>query len=101
MCFSSQYCFKITILHLASFFPCFQTEAVRALNDASVRTVQLMVETEKRHVDKLRQDYASTNSILKQIELDQAIKRLARVEEQLTSLKEGKVGRAGLRLNEL
>ena len=62
------------------------------MNDDSVRTVQLMVETEKRHVDKLRQEYASTNSILKQIELDQAIKRLARVEEQLTSLKEGKVG---------
>ena len=62
------------------------------MNDDSVRTVQLMAETEKRNVDKLRQEYASSNSTQKQIELDQAIKRLARVEEQLMSLREGKVG---------
>lgn len=68
------------LLDSSFFFPLFQTEAVRALNDEKRQTVRLMVETEQRNVDKLRQALAAAGpSQRKQAELDAAGKRLARL----------------------
>ena len=53
--------------------------------------MQLMVEQERRYVDQIRQDLASSNSTKLQLELDSAVKRLAKLEQQLDDLKAGKV----------
>ena len=50
-----------------------------------------MVEQERRYVDQIRQDLASSNSTKLQLELDSAVKRLAKLEQQLDDLKAGKV----------
>ena len=61
-----------------------------------------MVEQERRNVDSLRQDLAAVSGASssscssptrdqRQIELEQAIKRLTKLEEQLEALKSGKV----------
>ena len=62
--------------------------------------MQLMVEQERRNVDKLRQELATTASAAafeppasasrkkKQNELDSAIRRLSKMQEQLAALKD-------------
>ena len=58
--------------------------------------MNLMVEEERRNVEQLRQDQAAgatsggQGSKL-QAELDNAVKRLARLEQQLEGMKSGKV----------
>ena len=79
-----------------------QTEAVRALTDEKLHTMNLMVEQERRNVESLRQDLAAasgasstTNPSMandqRQQELDQSVRRLTKLEEQLEGLKAGKV----------
>ena len=68
-----------------------QTEAIRALSGEKLHTMQLMVEQERRYVDQLRQDLASSNTTKIQLELEAAVKRLARLEGQLEDFKMGKV----------
>ena len=68
-----------------------QTDAVRALTGEKMHTMQLMVEQERRYVEQIRQDLASANSAKLQQELDSAVKRLAKLEQQLDDLKAGKV----------
>ena len=79
-----------------------QTEAVRALTGEKLHTMNLMVEQERRNVESLRQDLAaasgassitipSTAHDQRQQELDQAVRRLTKLEEQLEGLKAGKV----------
>ena len=75
------------------YFECciFQTDAIRAITEEKFHTMQLMVEQERRYVDQIRQDLASSNSTKLQLELDSAVKRLAKLEQQLDDLKAGKV----------
>ena len=68
-----------------------QTDAIRALTGEKMHTMQLMVEQERRYVEQIRQDLVSTNSAKLQMELDSAVKRLAKLEQQLDDLKAGKV----------
>ena len=69
----------------------FQTDAIKAINEEKLNTMKLMVEQERRYVDQIRQDLASSNSTKLQLELDSAVKRLAKLEQQLDDLKAGKV----------
>ena len=69
----------------------FQTDAIRAITEEKLHRMQLMVEQERRYVDQIRQDLASSNSTKLQLELDSAVKRLAKLEQQLDDLKVGKV----------
>lgn len=66
------------------------TDAVRALTGEKMHTMQLMVEQERRYVEQLRQDMACANSAKLQQELEQAVRRLGKLEEQLEGLKAGK-----------
>ncbi len=76
--------------------PLLQTDAVRALTDEKVHTMQLMVEQERRNVDQLRQEVAaaadSSASVAsrrkKQTELESAVRRLSKMQEQLDALRE-------------
>ena len=63
--------------------PFLQTEAIRALSGEKMHTMQLMVEQERRYVEQLRQDLAGSNSPKIQQELDSAVRRLAKLEQQL------------------
>ena len=56
-----------------------------------MHTMQLMVEQERRNVEQLRQDLASSNSTKIQHDLEQATKRLVKLEQQLEDFKLGKV----------
>ena len=53
--------------------------------------MQLMVEQERRYVEQVRQDLATSNSAKLQMELESAVKRLTKLEQQLDDLKAGKV----------
>ncbi len=83
----------------------FQNEAaVRALNDEKVHTMHLMVEQEQRNVDQLRLDLvhggstgfggstvlggstAAASSNRRQRELEAAVRRLERLQQQLNLL---------------
>ena len=79
----------IAYLFFHGFF--LQTDAIRALTGEKMHTMQLMVEQERRYVEQIRQDLVSTNSAKLQMELDSAVKRLAKLEQQLDDLKAGKV----------
>ena len=81
------------ILNICIFFKnyIFQTDAIKAINEEKLNTMKLMVEQERRYVDQIRQDLASSNSTKLQLELDSAVKRLAKLEQQLDDLKAGKV----------
>lgn len=68
-----------------------QTDAIRALTGEKMHTIQLMAEQERRNVEQLRQDLACSNSSKRQQELESASKRLAKLEQQLSDLKAGKV----------
>ena len=52
-----------------------------------MHTMQLMVEQERRNVEQLRQDLAGSYSTKTQQELDMAVKRLAKLESQLSDFK--------------
>ena len=65
----------------------FQLETVRQLNDEKIHTMQLMVEQEKRFVDQLRQQLA-TGTKKESADLAAAVKRLAKLQEQLDNLKQ-------------
>merc|ERR1719204_1632850 len=75
--------------------PAQNSEALRALAGERLHTMNLMVEEERRNVEQLRQDQAAgatsggQGSKL-QAELDNAVKRLARLEQQLEGMKSGK-----------
>ena len=56
-----------------------------------MHTMQLMVEQERRYVEQVRQDLATSNSAKLQMELESAVKRLTKLEQQLDDLKAGKV----------
>lgn len=56
-----------------------------------MHTMQLMVEQERRYVEQVRQDLATSNSAKLQMELESAVKRLTKLEQQLDDLKSGKV----------
>ena len=60
-----------------------------------MHTMNLMVEEERRNVDSLRQEQVTASGAAKSAkleqELDQAVKRLAKLENQLEGLKLGKV----------
>ena len=56
-----------------------------------MHTMQLMVEQERRNVEQLRQDLASSNSTKIQHDLELATKRLVKLEQQLEDFKQGKV----------
>ena len=56
-----------------------------------MHTMQLMVEQERRNVEQLRQDLASSNATKIHHQLDMATKRLAKLEKQLEDFKLGKV----------
>jgi len=77
------------------------TEAIRALTDEKLHTMNLMVEQERRNVESLRQELAAASGASsttssspshdqRQQELDQAVRRLTKLEEQLEGLKAGK-----------
>ena len=62
-----------------------------------MHTMQLMVEQERRYVEQVRQDLATSNSAKLQMELESAVKRLTKLEQQLDDLKAGKVSDGILR----
>lgn len=74
------------------FYPIFlQTDAIRALSGEKMHTMQLMVEQERRNVEQLRQDLAGSYSSKIQQEHDTAIKRLAKLESQLSDFKKVRI----------
>ncbi|XP_040569446.1 uncharacterized protein [Lepeophtheirus salmonis] len=69
------------------------SEAVRILTDEKYHTIQLMAEQERRNVDGLRQNLVtlqpeSDESLKKQEELELALRRLIKLEEQLEQMRE-------------
>ena len=63
-----------------------------------MHTMQLMVEQERRNVEQLRQDLASSNSTKIQHDLELATKRLVKLEQQLEDFKKGKEVRLMVRI---
>ena len=80
---------ELKLIHSTTFF--LQTDAIRALSGEKMHTMQLMVEQERRNVEQLRQDLASSNATKIHHQLDMATKRLAKLEQQLEDFKKGKV----------
>ena len=56
------------------------------MNDEKLHTMNLMVEREQCYVDQVRQELASGQSKHKQRDLDMAVRRLAKLQEQLQTL---------------